>query len=70
MVIQGQFALPVGERVVKAILKDGRYHDLPFVVLRVATKAEYLASVAEQGLMDQYYPDSPVGPYFYEISVD
>ncbi len=69
MIMYGLRQLAVGERYVLHITdKDCQYHEIPALVLRVATEAEYLAYVESQ---DTYLRHAiPAEVYFYEVSID
>lgn len=70
VIIHGSQVLSVGQHLVTDIFIDGQYHEQGFIVLRIATEADYLTWVAESGYQDQYSPEEPSGPYFYEIATD
>jgi hypothetical protein len=66
-IIHGDMPLTVGQRVTNQRIYYNGYHVQPFLVLREATKAEYMASLSEE---DEIDPSKPLGPYYYEISMD
>lgn len=63
-----------GERVVGLVDADGNeLHDQPFLVLRVATREEFIAANGEELGADglRVAVDSPIRwTHFYEVSVD
>lgn len=72
MILGGDAPLAIGERVVLKWVhtrRSGWVKDHPVVVLRAATKAEWLAWCRET---DAVAPGTEAyeGPYFYEVTTD
>lgn len=70
MIIASDDLVHVGRRYVANSLTDRNmetHYNVPMVVLRAATREEYVAYVAEMGLETKSLVHHP---YYYEVSVD
>lgn len=69
MFVNGEEPLEVGKTYTRSV-SDGhrRYHDLTFIVIRIATEREYRQWVKENTPIPLI--ESQIAPYFYKILTD
>lgn len=68
MILNGDSELTIGQRYVAPVTDgEGVWHEMPFVVLRVASIEEYREYCRVEGRKPL---TEPLCPYTYEVSMD
>ena len=49
---------------------DGNVHRMPSMILREATREEWVAACLENGKTEEDIARAKVGDYFYDVSID